>query len=149
MNEPQRKTFIQFIHVNYNCLNFYSCLLNQKQNVLWCDVTWLCFMLFRLLASFPEFPGALHTFACSLVIREPSTPKEHKNNIQSFCFVCLKILFILEFLIAFSLFPRHENKYFKYFFYSLVYFYSSTYLKLSESIIFSMNEQWEGKNLNL
>lgn len=28
--EQKRENFIQFIHVNYNCLNFYSCLLNQK-----------------------------------------------------------------------------------------------------------------------
>lgn len=77
--------FIQFIHVNYNCLNFYSCLLNQASNNR-ATVTWICLSI----SIYPEFPVAMHSQLP--VIRQKAFEWTNTKN--------LKLLFCLlkEFL---------------------------------------------------
>lgn len=103
----------------------------ESKNTKRSDVTWFYVSLF------PEFPASMQV----PVIRQPDG-----NEILStlFLFVCWKFFSFWNFsshLVFVSL--EHEKKYFKYFFFL---FFSSTYLKLSESIIFPTSEQWEGKN---
>ena len=133
--------FIQFIHVNYNCLNFYSCLLNQaaaaKQKRKQKNVTWLRFLSFRNSLS-------------QCFRNQTSQPFRKNKQFKLLCIVCWKnsfrfgipLRFSVWFSLSLSLSSSQQRECLEYFLFCfnkeflLFVLVSSTYLKLSESIIF-------------